>query len=48
MMLLQVIFVLHDEHILVSHHVVSVLVWNRVVEIISVIIIAKIVLLSRF
>lgn len=47
MVLFHMIFILHDEHILVGHHVISVLVWNRVVEIISIIIIAQIILLCR-
>lgn len=44
-MLLQVIFVLHDEHVLIGHHVVC-LVWDRVVEVVAVVIMAKVVLLG--
>lgn len=44
MMLLQVILVLHHEHVLIRHHVIG-LIRNRVIQIVIVVIIAHIVLL---
>lgn len=46
-MRLQMVLILHDEHIVISNQMAS-LIWNRVVQLIVEVVIAIVILLSRF